>query len=484
LVVTLSEAAGIDPFVVMALINTQALIALCVAVFLLSSLYKSRFAYNWSAVVTFLLGINALFWLFLPLKLARAFFGEVRGTEDVARLLSLRPFNLDTIRQFLSVYFNQTFLLDKFMVATAMSLGLALMATLWYGSGRYLAQKDKYSLALACISCLGVIAFHPIVGLMSLGAILGGLILLEIFRNRVADYDRQVAMRLAAGLILASVVISPYLYSVTHAKDSEQLFPLAISVTKMVGMVISCSLGILLAAFQVRKLMKATSVQSRFLIFAAAAIIVIAVFIALPGTTLYRKPPILAFFPLAVVGGWTFVDLAERAGSATRRRLWLITMLVLAFAPQHFLALGAYYNTRPAAVLTADERTMAEWVRVNTTRASLMFESNDRVLLLVAGPRRYYWGRSEYANLSGFDQGEMTKRRRIRDDLYTDSEIEQATLQTLGGMAEDVFVIVRTDEDVAGVVKLARYPELFRNVFSVGSLAVFEVDRAACRAIR
>ncbi|MEJ2720533.1 MAG: hypothetical protein P8181_05260, partial [bacterium] len=203
LVAVLSQASGIGPFMVMALLNIHALVAYGLAAFLLSLVFKKRFEYNFAAFLTSILGVNALFWLFYPVRMLRAFTGNVRGQEEVARLFDLTPFGLRSARHFVKVLYNQEFLLDKFMVATAFSFGLALMALLWYAAARYLTSGKRYALWLVLVGAFGVVAFHPAIGTLMFGGLAGGLCLLFVLKRRVDHLDRGRILKMLGMMAVA-----------------------------------------------------------------------------------------------------------------------------------------------------------------------------------------------------------------------------------------------------------------------------------------
>ena len=167
LVSLLSETTSLDPFMVMPVINIQMLAAFVLATFLFSLRLtgsKKRYGYALSSVLVAVLGMNALFWVFLPIKLIRAFIGENTGLQVAVDILSLTPFNLHTVRKFLYIYYNQVFFLDKYIVSTAFSLGIAYMAGFWYAVTDYLGHEKPHALWLVLVATVGMLAFHPAVG--------------------------------------------------------------------------------------------------------------------------------------------------------------------------------------------------------------------------------------------------------------------------------------------------------------------------------
>ncbi|MFH1756280.1 MAG: hypothetical protein ABIA59_11330, partial [Candidatus Latescibacterota bacterium] len=446
LVLVTSQAAKIDPTLVMAFINIQGLAGFCLASFLLSVHYRKRFFHGISSMLVAVLGMNALFWLFLPVKLLRVFTGDVRGTEEASRILTLSPLNIETARRFLDIYFNRQYLLDKFIVITAFSLGLALTAAAWYGATRSLANKNAFPLLFTFLVFVGLVAFHTVAALIMLVGFGGGFLLLTIHRFHS---HRRIAKRsmLMILILFASVIImSPYLYLVTHGKESGGLLPFAISFERIAGLVITCALVMILAAFQWKKIAADRSHEARFFMFATLTTLIFCVLVILPGPNTYDKPPFFVFFPLAIAGGWTLAELTGHSRSFLRNKAMIAAIFILLLMPTNLIAMLGYFYTPTGPVVTACEADVAAWVRTNTPRDAIIIDSDDRVFLLVAGPRRYYYGRHGYAVQWNYRNNEMARRRAVVSNIYQPGPLGRSTLAALSAIEPKVYVIERKGE--------------------------------------
>jgi hypothetical protein len=357
------------------------------------------------------------------------------------------------------------------------------MATVWYGTVRHLKRPGRTYPALAFLGALGMMGFHPLTGILAAGGILGGLFFLFLRRRSVDGYRLGPSVAAAAAVVAAGILLMPYVFSITHAKEGDQLLPFSLSTQKLAGLAISLAFVLVLSAFQARRIVRDRSVESSYLVMATLALFLISLVIRLPGPNTFDKLPFLLYFPLAVASGWTLARLANR-GAGAGRVLRTVLVFLVAFAPLNGLALAAYYSSPPQPALTSAEQSLAAWVRENTSRQAIFFDSGDRVIMLVPGPRRYYWGVSNYAEQWGYDTEEMAKRRHVRDELFEPERPDSLTLAALGDMPAETYVIVRAGEPgAAGPEKFTAYPDLFRVVFSSGDLYLFQVDRAACRAL-
>jgi hypothetical protein len=268
--------------------------------------------------------------------------------------------------------------------------------------------------------------------------------------------------------------MSPYLYSITHSKESVgESSPWDIA-TRFVGVSISVAFVAVLAAFQ-RWLVRDRRVTSRFVVLAALIVILCALVVPLPGPNSYDKPPFIIVFPLAVVGGWSLVDLYKRHRRAA------LTIAVLALLPGNALALVACFNTPPDWMPSADERAMGAWIGQHTSRDAVLLDRDPRVPFLVLGPRRHLWGRLGYAHQWGYDRMEMARRYHTWRAVYSSAPLDGVTLSTLGSVSDPLYVVVRDDRHGESVNARAQ-GAYFTPVHRVGSLSLARVDTERCRA--
>jgi len=451
-VLALSRAASLDPFRVMSLINLQCLAGVFLATMLFSGIFVRRFGRRLGSCILVAFGMNGLVWLFLPFKAIRALTGEVTGTEELARSFSLSPFDLYTARSFLTVYYNQEFFLDKFVVMTALGLAFSCMALFWWACAEYLKTRRPYALIAASLSLVGMLGFHTLFGVVMIAAAAGGLVLSLVFRSKGVDgYRLRPAIELAIALAAAAAATAPYLYSITRLKEKEHVFPFGFSFEKIAGMLITC----------------------------AAVIVVFFALIVLPNSNTYDKLPLFVFYPLAVIGGWTLSDIVARRRSAAGRAAAALILSVLFLVPVNAISFAAYFNTHDEPKYSQSEEAAADWIRHNTTRDAVFVDLNEKVFLLVAGPRSYYCGKIAYARQWGYNSQEMAERFHARDTLLGSGELDLTTLRLLSEAPWDMYVIVRGPRQTTPVV--ARYPGLFRRVYTGGDIELYRVDRGACR---
>ena len=478
LVLAVSRATGFAPVVVMPLFNLQALAAFGLGAYLLTIQVKKRFAFGWMTVLCVVLAMNGLIWAFLPLKLARALIGETRGWDEVVRTYSLVPFGHDTVSRFLSFYGSPWYMINKFIVATALSFALGFMSAFWYGVVHYLSRPRVSILALILVSILGMFAMHPLFGFVTFAGLLGAFFLMFLARRRLRDFSMRDIVSLAVCALIGLILASPYLHSVMHFKQSGS-GAVVLSYYKSVSILITCALVIILSAFQAARMWNERSMVTHFLLYSTAIIIVVCNLIPLPGYNAIEKPPFLVFYPLAIVGSWTLAEWYLRQNT-TRSRAKVVVIIVLLLVPVNALALLGYASTPTEPWVTSAERSMSWWAQEETSRDAVFIDSKDRVPLLVTGPRRYYFGKRSYAEQWGYPKAIVEEREHVRENLYSEDPIDEATLAALGRIQNEVYVVARDTEADTNPTKLERYPSLFLRVYARDGISVWKVDRAAC----
>jgi len=467
-----STVVGLDVFRTMGIVNVRALAALVLAVFLLGKELSGRWDRAAGSALMVPLGLNAMFWFLLPVKLARAFVGEVRGFEEVARQLPLTPFDFPTVISFMRIYNNPEFFMDKYIVMTAFSLGLTLMAMCWLGAVRYTSRGDRYGLVVVFVSMLGALAFHSLVAFVVLASFAGALVIGWLRRDRELA---TAALRITIAGVAACAVMSPYIYSVMHAKHGGHLIPISVSAGKTVAMFLSAtSAFVLIYPFQ-RRFFARRDTAATFFMAATVALVLFCLLLRLPQSNAYDKPGYFVWFPFAVVAGWTLADLWARRSRSARDALAAWGVAAVTLVPVNALALAACYAMTTPEEITPADRGLASWVASETPRDAVFIDRDMEVALLVLGPRRYYFGRAAYAVHWGYDREGMAMRFHVRRSVLGGT-LDARVLEALGDFASPLYIIDR------GGAVCARYPDLFNAVHRSDALTVWRVRRDACRA--
>ncbi|HEX7880153.1 MAG TPA: hypothetical protein VF720_12130 [Candidatus Eisenbacteria bacterium] len=442
------KVAPVDTFTLMVLVNALALMALIlVSAHLAEWIARrtgdepARAARTAAYVVP--LGLGVLVWLVMPIRALKALAGKSGGMEQLAEAFRWRPLDIGTIRTFLSDFGSVPFFLNKFLVGTA--YGLALVAFLVYLAAvlSFIERPRLKPLLVVMPALFLALMFHPVVGFTTV-AVSGitGVVLLVLGPRRGGQSFGAVAAW--GGSVVVSLLLAvPYLVGVTRGKPGGQLVPIHFDWVNVAGLLVGVLFVAIAAAGLARRLWREGTPWGRMLVTWIIATLVFASFIRLPGPNTTDKFTYLLYLPPAILAG---VALSSR----WRGMAGLLAALAI-LAPANLLAWASYlgepdYSRRPVEVVEA-----YDWLRANTPRDAIVLDSRERCDVLVSVPRRQFWGREAYAEQWGYDEGEMARRRYLRDQLVGPSGIAARNgpaIDTgpLAATGAPVFVIVRAED--------------------------------------
>jgi MFS family permease len=312
------------------------------------------------------------------------------------------------------------------------------------------------------------------VAAVMLAGVLGALALLFFARRTVVGHSTARSIALGAAMLAAVAASAPYLYSVVHSKEEVGDSSLMLTALRVMSVGFSVAFVAVLAYFQ-RWMLRDRTAVTRFVVVASALVTICALAIPLPGPNNFDKPPFLVFFPLAVVGGWSLVDLHRRKPATA------IVVALVGLVPVTALALAAAFNTPAAWALTPDERDLARWISENTPREAVLMDDHPRLPFIVLGPRRHYWGLIHYAKGWGYDRVEMSKRYHAWRTVYGSRALDANTLRELAKVDAPLYLVARADRHDEHT-NLIAHPEYFPEVHRSGGLSLHAVDRERCRS--
>ncbi len=468
-----------DYFQIMAVVNLQALALLGVAAWRLAAVFRTRAAPRLAAVAVTFFAFNAAFWVFLPMKLARALIGDVRGMDEVARTFRLFPLDYRTSWTFLETFRNPPFFLDKFMVATAFGLALALFLGALAAGAAYVSTSRRVHLATLAACVAGTLLFHTYVGLVAVAAFGGAAVLLFLFRTRMNGYVFRFSVLPVVAIAAAVVVAAPFVYDVTRSRDVGGSGLVDLSFQRLVAILVPCVFVMVLAWWEGR-VRTEPSPAARFVSFFALATLAVCLVIHLPGPNNYAKPAFPVFLALAPIAGLAVADTCTARHGRARARATASWILLFAL-PVNLIAFAGAFGQHDGVEVTPAERTVAKWAIAHTPRRAVFIDEPEHVFLLVTGPRRYLFGSWNYASQWKYPRAEMARRFHAMQSLYAAGPLDRVALEVLADIDDPLYVIVRPEHRGEGAA-VTRRDDLFPVVFDAGGIQVREVNRAACRA--
>jgi len=431
-----SSATGLDPFSCMAVLAVLSFVSVVLSLVPLLQRMHDRHP-GW-ALAFVVLGFNCLFTLFIPLIAAKALLGQSRGTEELARAFDLLPFNYDTSTVFVRAHGGQSWFLDKFLVATPLSLALAAFIAwagcFWrhlQGSLRTPRTATWRDLCLAAHLTLCAAVLHPVVGLTLLVTtlFLGALVLLRFLHGPSV---RGSMWSWVIAVVLGFLPAAPFVVGLMGGSGDHSRFPLDLSPQKLWGL-FGCLLPGLLVAVWAGPRFGKKETSARIWLWWVAGCALVALFVRLPGPSSYftvDKLSYLVWIPLALaVSGWVGDWFGARSTAAK------IALALLLFAPvSGFLWISRAVDYRVSWRQPWDIPAHA------TLRSGL---PGNTVLIVPPGDidtsnflrRDLYHVEKPDAMLRGYPVHEMKRREEIVQRLYragTLSADDQTHLEKLG----------------------------------------------------
>jgi hypothetical protein len=482
----------VDYFHAMIMLNAVALAACGWSFYALAGEFTRRAGPRIAGLCVWLFSMNGWFYLFYPIRIARALTGASHGSAQLRAFFPWHPFGHDTAVQLISVEGNQFMFLDKFMLGTAFSLALApatilLLLIVKARLGMWSRRHD--AAFILCVS--GGTLLHVVSGVTVVIATLLVLGLLLVARAQPSPGGPSYA-RLAAWVCAGLAVALPFLMSMLpHGGGTggpaiafalQPPVALGVFADVMPALVLGLVFlrgwktqrdhdGLLGARFFSEMSLSATGMLALWSV--AVAVIALTVDLVTNNET---KFAFLLLLPLSAFAAGGLAQMWEQP----RSRRVAIALVVSATIPLH--ALYYYHAVRDASVfaLTTGERAAYDWISKQTPRDAVFIDERDTVHIPVLASRDLYWGTEAYARNWGYDPGEMTARKRLRDDLYSPRGLDAGEWLRLRALGRPVFAVYRTklDEFTDDSERFLAFPG-FKGRFTAERVTVFELDPEA-----
>jgi hypothetical protein len=470
IVTAVVRTTGMSAFHLMPILNGVAILCVCVfSADVLLALGRDRRAAVWGSVIV-PLALSALFWVFFPVRLLKAFLGRSGGVAEAAHEFRLAPLDIPTTRLFLSDFDSVPFFLNKFLTGTAYGLALAFLLLYLAAILRFADDRTTRHLILAGTCLFFMLLLHPVVGITAIAVSgISGLFLAALGPSR-GGLSWSPVVRWGAVVLVAAAAAVPYLRLVTAGKPQDQLVPFHFSPWVVVGIAIGCFFVLLAGAGPLRRLWRESRPEGRLFVLWTLATIVFGLVIRLPGPNTTDKFTYLIYLPLALAAA---VWASERWRG---RRGLLVALLVL--VPVNLIGYSGYWGDPDRRESASGGAAIYQWIAANTPRDAIIVENRERVGVLVEGPRRLFWGRESYAQQWGYDPARVIPRRdataALYDPLYP---IDEDTIRALKEISAPVYVVVRA-EDFASpddFAKLDRYPQWFTRAHEADGVRIYRL---------
>lgn len=427
---------GVDIFAMLVALEAAALasVLLCAA----GALGRTRGSEVLWTLLLLGLGLNALFPLFMPLLLARAFTGEVRGTAELARQLDLWPLEWEKTGVFLRSLGGQDFFLNKFMVATPFALSLAAL-TAWMASlRRWLEHGRRSELALGALLSLAAGLMHPVTGVF-LAATTGLSFVLLLFFGRDAQSARGRFLWWSVAVAAGTVPV--LLYTATllgGAGGTHHELPFDLAPLKVLGYASCLALGLLFAVRPLARMLREPGAPHAWALWVLAGCAV-ALVSRLPGPSPFftvDKLAYLVWIPLAITAGPAFASWMSARPLTAR-----IALAALLFLPVNGFALASraldpHNGARQPFALAG-----FAWIREHTPKDAVLLVQKGDWESAGFGERDQYFSLGHPALQLGYDLGEIEARSELSDRLFSTGRLLSPDRERLAALERPVYIV-------------------------------------------
>jgi hypothetical protein len=427
-----------------------------------------------AAAATAILGNAPFAWGWI---VGRAWTGEVRGFEELARLTGngLEPALSAMSTGMLHV--SMVFFGGKFLVLTPFGLGFGIFAAfliLFLDFVRDRSPRQGVGVALLTGAALFV---HTVIGICCVALAAGwwGWTLLRSLVTKQADARRPLVplfLAIAAG----GAIASPYLASILGGGGRQ----MGIGVTREAivtwiwGGAIVVPAGMLWLARAARR----DPIKRDLLM--------LAILLTLPGLLLVltdnnqSKFFNLLFYMLSAPAGIAWLEICRRRRGVLR--MGLILALAAATIPTAGLSLWAYASETGSFVtgateLTAGERSAFAWARAHTPSDAIFVEETASRDATVLAGRSVLWGGPGWAHKWGYPDEALRLREQANRELSA-ATVSPETRTFLSSLHRPVIIVARRRAETGALsawMTLPQAPESYRPIYMGEDVRLYEL---------
>lgn len=446
---TVSTITGLGPFMAMICANLMALGGCVLGVNFLVGFFARSASARALAVTLCVFGMNGLFYLFFPIRAARAFLGESTGMDILRHFFSLSPPGHEAAARFLSVEGNQFMFLNKFMLGTAFSLTLGATCVVLALIILMRTSRWNWLLTFFYIASLsGVMFLHLVMGAIVIAATAGTIAVMALVGQRARTEDGHLPLRKQAIFTVLAVALTiPYIMSVLPQHSSvERSVRLALQAHQIIG-IIAGVLAVLIPA--VWYLTRPGHERLRVWGGGLSPAGVIAVWAAF-----VLAPAFLVDLPTTNESKFAFpLQLALTALAAGALDRWLtggarsvagvVVYALLCTVPLNAVYFWNAFADENRFDISPSEQSIYEWIQKTTDEDALFLEAGGLALIPVLAARDQYWGTEVYALNWNYPDYEMAPRRALRDAVFGDCALDDALLAHARSLDRPMYAVLR-----------------------------------------
>ena len=385
------------------------------------------------------LGYAPFAWLMVA---ARAASGEVRGLEEVARLLTL---GVDPALRSLDPGVLHVSLLcfaDKFLVITPFAVGLALFAAFVLALLE-LAERPAARPAATLAAVLAAALFtHTLAGLTC--ALLAGVWWLWALARAVRGEPavRGALLPLALAVAAALLLLAPYLLAVTGGKERQlgSGFSARAIASGLIGGALFVPAGLVWLARAARE-----RGPARELLPVALVLALLGLALGLPENN-QSKFWNLLFLLLAAPAALAWQAWLTRLSGATRTVA--VAALAAAVVPTVLACVVAFacergQNEEPTHFPSLEARPAWAWARAHTSADAVFADAQGSSDMMVLAGRSALWGGGAVERDWGHPAPALEARRQASRELGARGALSPGARALVASLERDVVVVMR-----------------------------------------
>lgn len=461
----------LDVFNAMIFLNFIALVNVITAFIWLTGRFAKTNKARLLSLILCLFGMNGFFFLFVPIRLAQAVFGETKDFDFLASFFATAMPGHHAAAAILSVNTNQFMFLEKFMLGTAIMLSIGAMCAAWCLAIAPKAETKSVCRAISYVLLgAGVIMLHIVIGATFAAAVLGASLLTWIVQKRRSRGSDSGTLFLLTCLCV--LVAGPYVMSVMQSDSSGSSFKIQFQARHTIGLIASILSAVPWAiTYLVRRPGKKVARPERSFVLLWLGFVLLAAILVDLSTTSETKFSFLLFLPLAAISAAGFQSVA--AGPRWRTAILYMIMVTVPLNGIYF-----YHALRDRSHLFRSDDSLEayRWIREMTDTDAIFLDENDIVDIPVLGARDLFWGSKRYARTWGYDKQMLEARLRIRDKTFSGEELTSADFQPVRRLGRPFYVLCRT-EGIAGSTAARRLvlSGVFTLAHKVGSIEIYRM---------
>jgi len=440
-------------------------------------------------------GLGSASWILWPVGLLRVLGGEVRGREEIARILSTIDLNSYRVVYFLTPHWMfPTNVIDKLMTITpfAYAINLFLLSFLLVLS-RDFQEKAPFKAALTIAFFIeGTFLIHVVTGIVLIIAAAGGGMFMLVGRllRRREGLPHFHTLVIPALALLAGIIGLPYFRSLTGGGGERILFGNYLHFGfKNLITIFAPLVGL---AFIIKPLLKyllhGKGLELKVLSTWLISLFSINLLIKLP---VENEVKFISFFFMLLVIPVSIVLIDWIASARGFRRIGgLVWISILFLVPTLLTARGFLLNKPESDVLRTaympgnERMRLYDWIRTDTADNSVIIELNIQNYTPLYAHRHTFIPVAGLTRVLGCAGETIERYDAIHQEIFSPDPLPEASIDYLRNLGCDIYVVIWAEDVQARPYfdeKFRSLEPLFKKVHENPSGKIYYLNRATAR---